>query len=72
MENEIKYIQNTLWSIYKEFLQHHSVREYSRKASELVHKFDGNKEMLLFCQNLIISWTPIINKLAEQYREGMA
>ena len=73
MENDIKYIQNTLWGIYKEFLIDHSVREYTRKASELVHKYDGNKEMLLFCQNLIICWTPVINRMAEVYRkEGAA
>lgn len=65
----VKYIQNTLWKIYKEFLDDRNVKEYTRKASELVHLYDGNKEMLLFCQNLIITWTPIINSLAEDFRK---
>lgn len=71
MENDIKYIQNTLWVIYKEFLLDFNVREYTRKASELVHRYDGNKEMLLFSQNLVICWTPIINRLAENHRNGV-
>ena len=65
---DIKHIQNTLWSIYKDFLSDHDVRKYTQKASGLVHEYDGNKEMLLFCQNLVITWTPIINTFAEEFR----
>lgn len=71
MDNDIKYIWNTLWIMYKEFLVDFNVREYTRKATELVHKFDGNKEKLLFCQNLVITWTPEINRLAEEHRKEL-
>ena len=39
MVNDIKLIWNELWKIYKEFKVDHDVKEYTRKASELVHKF---------------------------------
>ena len=64
----IKHIQNTLWAMYKEFLENHSVSDYNTKAKQLVDYYFDNKEMLTFCQNLIITWAPVINALAEEYR----
>lgn len=70
--DDIKYIQNTLWSIYKDFLQDHDIREYTSKAAELVHKYKDKHDMMLFCQNLIITWTPVLNGLnADFIREEM-
>lgn len=64
----IKDIQNTLWAMYKDFMETHSVSDYNTKAKQLVDKYSENKEMLTFCQNLIITWAPVINALAEEYR----
>lgn len=72
MENDIKYIQNTLWAMYKEFLTSYNVRRYTEQAVELVHKYEGNRELLCFVQNLVICWTPIINGLAERHRSEVA
>lgn len=73
MDDEVKNvkdIQNTLWAIWKGFLEDHSVRRYNEKAQELVRKYKGNEDMLLFCQSLIITWTPVIHRQAEKFRNG--
>lgn len=65
---DIKNIQNTLWRIYKEFLEDHKVKAYTDKAAALVHEYDGKKDMMLFAQTLILSWVPVINSLAADFR----
>lgn len=67
---DIKNIQNTLWRIYKEFLEDHKVKAYTDKVAALVHEYDGKKDMMLFAQTLILSWVPIINALAKDFRNG--
>lgn len=69
MSNDIKCIQNTLWIIYKEFEEKHDVKRYTDQATALCNLYKDNPMMLNFCQNLIVSWAPVINALAEQYRE---
>lgn len=68
----VKHIQNTLWRIYKEFLEDkdHKVKDYTDKAAALVHKYSGNKDMKQFSENIIISWIPVINGLAADFRKG--
>lgn len=63
-------IQNSAWAIYKAFMRDHLVRECTRKYSELVHKYRHDKEMELFAQTLILSWVPVINELAADFRNG--
>lgn len=72
MENDIKYIQNTLWAMYKEFLTSYNVRRYTQQAVELRKKYDDNSFLSCFCQNMIISWTPVINRMAEEHRSEVA
>lgn len=67
---DIKNIQNTLWRIYKEFLEDKSVKGYTDKSAALVHEYDGKKDMMLFAQTLILSWVPVINGLAADFRNG--
>ena len=67
---DIKNIQNTLWRIYKEFLEDKSVKGYTNKAAALVYEYDGKKDMMLFAQTLILSWVPVINELAADFRNG--
>lgn len=65
----IRDIQNTLWAIYKDFLSDHDVKAYTRKANELVCKYEGDKIISSYVQNLAISWSPMINELARWFRE---
>lgn len=64
----IKNIQNTLWSLYKRFLVDKNIKGYTDKAAALVHEYDGKKDMMLFAQTLILSWVPVINSLAADFR----
>ena len=63
-------IQNSVWAIYKGFIRDHLVRECTRKYAELVQRYSHDKEMELFAQTLILSWVPIINALAKDFRNG--
>lgn len=67
---DIKYIQNAIWALYKNYLSDHDLAVYNRKIAELVSEVSnkGDKLLLSFCQNLLISWTPIINSFAEEFR----
>lgn len=69
MEDDIKFIQNTLWAMYKEYQSTHDMKLYNRHAERLCEKYKCQPIIVNFCINLIISWAPIINALAEQYRE---
>lgn len=70
MENDIKYIQNTVWSMYKVFSSNYNMVEYNNQALELCRKYKDNAKMLSFCQNLIITWAPIINGMMEERKKG--
>ena len=69
---EIAHIQNTIWSIYKDFLSDHDMAAYNRKTGELTKEYydKGNKQLLSFCQNILISWSPIINAFKEEFKSG--
>lgn len=69
---DIKHIQNTIWAMYKDFLKDHNMMEYNRKMGELAKEYyeKGDKQLLSFCQNLLITWAPIISSLAEGFRNG--
>lgn len=69
VDEDIKHIQNALWAMYKEFLADHSVREWTLKGEALVHEYAG-KKIRSFCENQLITWTPVINGLAEEFRDG--
>lgn len=70
MDNDIKYIQNTIWAMYKAFSETHNMLEYNNQALELCRKYKNNEKMLSFCQNLIITWAPVINDMMEEYKES--
>lgn len=70
MEDDIKYIQNTVWSMYKVFSSNYNMVEYNNQAFELCRKYKDNAKMLSFCQNLIITWAPIINRMMEEHKES--
>ena len=67
---EITHIQNTIWAMYKDFLSDHDMTAYNRKMGELTKEYydKKDKQMLSFCQNILISWCPVINGFAEEFR----
>lgn len=69
---EIAHIQNTIWAMYKDFLSDHDMAAYNRKMGELTKEYydKGDKQLLSFCQNILISWCPVINGFAEEFRKG--
>lgn len=69
-EAEIKYIQNDVWMMYKQFCSLRSVKEYTRNAGSLAYKFSGRK-ICSYCVDLILAWVPVINGLAEEFRRGV-
>lgn len=68
----IKHIQNSIWTMYKDFLSDHDMVAYNRKMGELTNLYadKGDKQLLSFCQDVFISWCPIINEFAEEFRKG--
>ncbi len=68
---EITHIQNMIWAMYKDFLADHDMREYNRKMGELAKEYQNKEDgqLLSFCQNILISWAPVINALAEEFRK---
>lgn len=69
---EISHIQNTIWAMYKDFLLDYDMVAYNQKIISLTKEYydKDDKQLLSFCQNLLISWCPIINGLAEEFRNG--
>lgn len=63
MKDDIKYIYNTLAALYSDFSKDLDIAKYQTKAHELCKKYEHNSLMLNFCQNLIVSWTPVLNEM---------
>ena len=72
MNDDIKYIQNTLWMMYKEFENDFDMKKYNDQAINLCRRYKEEPVMLNFCQNLTISWAPIINEMGRKHREEAA
>lgn len=68
----IKHIQNLIWEMYKDFLSDHDMAAYNRKMIKLTKEYcnQGDKQLLSFCQDIFISWCPIINGFSEEFRKG--
>ena len=62
-------IQNSVWSVYRAFMKNHQMPEYTEKSAAIVKKYKNDKDMMLFAQTLILSWVPVINGLAEEFRD---
>lgn len=69
---KILHIQNAIWEMYKDFLSDHDMAAYNRKMGELTKEYydKGDKQMLSFCQDVLISWCPVINGFAEEFRNS--
>ncbi len=68
-EEEIKNIQNTIWAMYKSYLADHDMKEYNRKMGELSREYSkkGDRQLLDFCNGLLITWAPIIRGFAMEF-----
>ena len=64
-------IQNSAWSVYRAFMKNHQMPEYTKESAAIVEKYKNDKDMMLFAQTLILSWVPVINGLAEDFRNGV-
>lgn len=72
-KEDIKNIQNTIWTMYKDYLSDHDMEAYNRKMGELSKEYrdKGDMQLLSFCQNLLISWAPVINAFAKEFKKGV-
>ena len=50
-------------------MKNHQMPEYTEKSAAIVKKYKNDKDMMLFAQTLILSWVPVINGLAEEFRD---
>ena len=69
MHDAIKDIQNTLWMMYKDISTSGDMTAYNRQAKELVNKYSDYDDMCRFCQNMIITWAPVINSIHGEKKE---
>lgn len=69
---EITHIQNTIWAAYKDFLVDQNVKAYTQKMSLLTKKYHdmGDSLLMHFAENEAITWSPVINEYAEEFRNS--
>ncbi|MBY0758545.1 hypothetical protein FLB61_05485 [Sellimonas caecigallum] len=65
MHEQIQDIQNSIWKAYKDFSLNHDMNKYNTDVQKIVKKYRSNPLMLNFCQNLIITWIPVINSIRD-------
>ena len=68
MHEKIKDIQNSVWKAYKDFRASGNMSQYNADMKAIIQRYADDKPMMNFAQNIIISWAPIINYLAEEKR----
>lgn len=71
MHEKIKDIQNSVWKAYKDFRASGDMLQYNKDVQAIVRKYADDKPMINFAHNIIISWAPIINSLAEEMRKAV-
>lgn len=69
---EIKHIQNTIWAMYNSYLTDHGMKKWNEDMRKLAQEYYNkcDEQLLTFCQHLLITWCPIINGFAEEFRNG--
>lgn len=69
---EITHIQNTIWAMYKDFLADHDMKKWNEGMGKLTKEYAEkcDQQLLSFCQNLLITWCPIISGFEEEFRKG--
>lgn len=69
---DIKHIQNTIWAMYKDFLVNHDMKKWNEEIGKLTKEYadKGDEQLLTFVRWSLITWCPIINGFAEEFRKG--
>lgn len=69
---EILNIQNTIWALYKDYLAYHDMKKWNEGIENLTKEYvdKGDQQLLIFVRWLVITWCPIINGFAEEFRKG--
>ena len=67
---KITHIQNTIWEIYKTFLNNHDMAEYNQRWTELMEQYRNraDEELFSFCKCQFIKWEPIIRMFGAEFR----
>ena len=65
MHEKIKDIQNRFWKAYTDFKQTKDMGKYNRDIQEICKIYKWDEPLLSFCQNLAITWAPIIDGMKE-------
>ena len=68
MHEKIQDVMNTAWKNYKDYRRSGDMRQYTKQMSVLVEKYKGDSLLLQFAENMAITYTPIINAMAEEKR----
>lgn len=69
---KIAHIQNTVWGIYKTFLNNHDMAEYNERWAQLMEQYrnTADEELFSFCKCQFITWEPIIRNFGAELRNG--
>ena len=65
---DIKHIQYSLWGMYKDFLADKDSDRYKNRTNAFLN--DCKESLRYFCRNLVITWTVVVDVLAEDFRNG--
>lgn len=70
MHEKIWDIQNSVWKAYTNYKKDGNISQYNRAASEITKKYMQDPLMLQFAENILISWAPVLNAIADEVRNG--
>lgn len=69
---KIAHIQNTIWEIYKTFLNNRDMAEYNNRWTELIEQYRNreDEEFFSFCKCQFITWEQVIRNFAKEFRNS--
>lgn len=68
MHEKIQDVMNTAWKNYKDYRRSGDMRQYTKQMSALVEKYKGDPLLQQFAENMAVTYTPVINAMAEEKR----
>lgn len=70
LHEELRDIQNGFWKAYKEYASSGDMRKYNKDLKAILERHRTDMEMLEFCQNLAVTWTPVICRVQRLLRDS--
>ena len=69
---KITHIQNTIWEMYKTFLNNRDMGEYNHRWTELMEQYQNraDEEFFSFVKCQFITWEQVIRNFAEEFRNA--